>query len=159
MRTLNLNNYDIVGKDEATLKIVPKELEDGTQPPAIYLRSNKRNANKPVTVADIEEGTAVWSPTVRIDTSGSPKDYIRLIRWWFEQSGKDEDYVDGIQTKYHQIKDVVEEVLKAKYWLTETAAYRVNAAGEYFKRPEQIGRFLKGWMSRVIKRTYGGVKR
>lgn len=151
-RLLNLNNYESATKDNATLRIRPK-MVNGVQPPDILLRGSKRNGKAIVTYADVVAGTAKWYPSVSISTEGTPIEYNTIVNWWFEQARADESYSESINARYEIIGDILGNVLEAKAWLIEDAAYRVNSDGKYPDRKSEINRYLKGWLNRVKKRV------
>jgi len=147
-RLLNLNNYEPVSDiGDATLRIRPKKLADGTQLPDMYFKTIRTNGKAIVTHIDVENGTAVWSPTVTLDTKGTPEQYIELIEWWFRGAQKNESYSRMINEVYEILGDILTPMLEAKAWLLE-AASDVNMSGGYPRRKSQLNKFVRNWMNK-----------
>ena len=147
MRTLNLNNYSVVPKADATLKVVLFE-KDGIAPAPLFLRGNIAR-KEGVKFSEID--SVAWNPTIEIDITGTPDEYINLVKWWFTNAGNSDDFYEMITTKYARIKDVVYQIRLAKAWLIERA-YTVNGKGEYLQRRTNVNKFLKGWLNRILKK-------
>ena len=153
IRLLNLNSYEVVDAENATLRIRPKKT-NGIQPPDLFFRGIKKNGKQAVTHADIINGTAEWNPSVIIDVTGTPQEYTDLVDWWVDSARDDGSYGKSINERFEILGDVLGTVLAAKAWLTETAAYTVNSDGEYIKRGKgEINRFITGWLTREKKRV------
>lgn len=97
----DLNDYEIVGsKEDLTgfkgLIIVPRRLEDGTQPPELFFR-------KPLNVVYLKDIDNIkWHKNIQISKQGSDKEYGQLVDWWFEQARNDVDYKEMIKDNYHR---------------------------------------------------------
>lgn len=144
-RRLNLNNYNIVDKlEDASLVIVPFDIEEDKQP-LLYL-ANKLG-KKPV-VLDTKD--AVWTPTVFISKDGTPDEYCTRVHWWFDNATG--EYKQQVQDVYRNIDDLKSHLKLAKLWLLTEAAYKVNRTGSYYKRKEDVNKFLRGWLNRSFEK-------
>lgn len=152
MRNLNLNNYVAVKEGEnPTLCITPMMLADGTQPPKLYFKT-VRAAQPVANEKTITSGDVTWYPKVKLDVTGSPKDYIELVYWWFETARQDEVYRNELRRTYGRLPTFSDEVEKARNWLVTDAAYYQTPSGRYKKRKKDIDAYLKGWLGRVLDR-------
>ena len=114
-----MNLYDKVDEENATFRIRPFDLPDGTQLPYIYLRGNGNNARVIITVEDINIGRTPWTPDVYIDIKSGEKDYKLLVDWWFYQAQDDVEYHKTIDTKYAELKDLNQHISKVYTWLID----------------------------------------
>jgi len=152
MKTLSLSNYDVVPKDAATLKVVLFPSADGTVPPPLYLRGKDGTRAAVITKKMLDDGTAKWSWSARIDTAGIPSDYIALVKWWFEGLTSDKEYRELLNETYAPIGTVGFEINKAKSLLIKNAVNQ-NLKGEPSDRRTDLNRYLKAKLARALSKV------
>lgn len=146
MRTLNMNKYNIVPEDDATLKIIPFMLADGTQPPPLFVRS----VSSPVgglLAKDLDN--TEWDPAIKIDVKQEPHDYRKCVIWWFLKMSGDDLYKQRIIETYGKSykNNLRREVQKIKNWLLDNAGYK-NKNKKYTRRKTNIGQFVTTWLNK-----------
>lgn len=148
MRCLNCNNYIAVPEHEATFKIVPMKLKDGTQPPPIWLRH--KGSKGGVKAEDLEN--TVWEPSVKLDLFQDTRDYKDCIHWWFREMAKDDEYKTGLVEIYGEEykSELRTELIKIKKWLIDNAGFR-NRNGKYTKRKKDINMFVTRWLNKPVR--------
>jgi len=142
-KRLNLNNYDIVSEDDATLVIVPLDI-GGVKQPLLYFK----NKTKPMPeVIDIDD--AVWIPTIYIYPYGTPEEYIKRVKWWFNNASN--EYKEQLRATYRNLNNYDTEIRRANTWLLTEAAFKINRMGKYIKRKKDIGSFMRNWLNRSLE--------
>jgi hypothetical protein len=82
-----------------------------------------------------------------------------LVTWWIDKARDDGAYGDSINERFELIGDVLGEVLAAKAWLIDNAAFATNSDGEYIKRGKgEMNKYLIGWLNRTKKKIIVGRK-
>ena len=148
-RILNLNNYvPTTDIEQATLKIVPMTLSDGSQPKEILFIGKK--SKRYIVSADMLDD-AVWAPTVLVSKDGTPQEYANVVDWWFSQAETNEEYRSVLESTFRNLQNLPKVIGSAHRWLTTTAAFTVNHRGKYAKRKTEIGKFLNNWLNRALE--------
>lgn len=157
-RFLNLNNFDITTKEDATLTVMPFDVNNITQANLIkqclallvnkqpfYLKSKR--AKKPL-LTDTTD--AVWTPVIKISDSGTPEEYCDRVKWWFDNISA--EYKEQTVTTYKNLPDLITHIQAAKTWLLTTGAFTQSHNGKFIKRRIDINKFIKGWLTRTYNK-------
>ena len=147
-RRLNLNNYILCSEEEATLEIVPLDI-DGERQSTLYFKSTR--PRKIIATSElVDSGEVEWTPTIDIDRGCSENEYKKLVEWWFDNATP--EYKEVISMSFRRLPDITETIMNVRSWLLTEATYSKNSRNKFDKRKKNIGRFLKNWLTRELDR-------
>lgn len=152
-RTMNLNNYVKCDEGEATLKIVPFKLKDGTQPPAINLKH--KGTTKGLKFKDITKDT-VWEAGIKFDITQDTSDYKSCVYWWTKNATT--EFKEALLEEYSGLfsaEELSRKIKSLKNWLTENAGYK-NKNGKYTKRKIKFNQFIRTCLNKDSTFKFGG---